>query len=91
MSYAFIIRFSAHRNDLENIVPIALIWFLYVLTNPLPDVAVNLFRVTVAFRLWHTLVYAIYPIPQPARGIGWVVPYIIMLYMAVQTMVTFAG
>lgn len=89
----FIVSFScrAHRNDLENIVLIVLVWFLYTLTDPIPDVAINLFRVTVAFRLWHTLVYAIYPIRQPARMIGFVVPFVIMLYMTVQVMVDFVG
>lgn len=70
---------------------IILVWFLYILTDPIPDVAINLFRVQVAFRLWHTLVYAVYPIPQPARMIGFAVPYFIMLYMSVQVMVDFVG
>lgn len=82
---------SAHRNDLENILPIVLIWFLYTLTDPQPDVAINLFRVMAAFRIWHTLVYAIYEIRQPARGIGFMVPFLIMLYMCVAVMVEFVG
>lgn len=62
-----------------------------MLTDPLPDVAVNLFRVAVAARLWHTIIYAIYVIPQPARAIGFLIPLIITIYMAVMTAIVFVN
>lgn len=81
----------AHLNDLENILPYILISFTYMLTDPLPDVAVNLFRVAVAARLWHTIIYAIYVVPQPARIIGFLIPLIITIYMAVMTAIVFVN
>lgn len=74
---------GAHRNDLENIVPYILVSFTYAMTAPYPIVAVNLFRIGAAFRIFHTIVYAVFPLRQPARFIGFVVPLLIMIYMAV--------
>lgn len=79
----------AHLNDLENILPLVLISFIYVLTDPMPAVAVNIFRVVTAARIWHTIVYAIVVIPQPARAIGFFIPYIAMFYMAIQSAIVF--
>lgn len=76
---------------MENILPYILISLVYVLTDPLPDVAVNLFRVVFAFRLWHTIVYAVYVVPQPARAIGFVVPLIITIYMAIMCAIVFVN
>lgn len=78
-------------NDLENVIPLVLTMVLYTLTDPLPAVAVNLFRVIFAVRLWHTIVYAVYVVPQPARLIGFMVPYLIMLYMCVMVAITFVN
>lgn len=89
--YSYHLHFRAHLNDLENIIPYILISFTYVLTDPLPDVAVNLFRIAVASRLWHTFVYAIYVIPQPARAIGFLIPLIITIYMAIMTAIVFVN
>lgn len=76
---------------MENIYPFVLISFIYVLSDPMPVVAVNIFRVVTALRIWHTFVYAIYVIPQPARGIGFFVPYVAMFYMAVQSAIVFVN
>jgi len=81
----------AHLNDLENIIPLVLISFIYVLTDPMPAVAVNIFRVVTAARIWHTFVYAIYVIPQPARAIGFIIPLIAMIYMAVMSAIVFVN
>lgn len=59
--------FSAHRNDLENILPGFLLGFLFVLTNPSPLSAALLFKVGALARIIHTVVYSVFPIPQPAR------------------------
>lgn len=81
----------AHLNDMENIFPFVLISFIYVLSDPMPVVAVNIFRVVTAARLFHTFVYAIYVIPQPARAISFFVPLIAMIYMAVQSAIVFVN
>ncbi|XP_049804623.1 microsomal glutathione S-transferase 1-like [Schistocerca nitens] len=59
----------AHHNDLENIPVFMLIGGLYTLTNPDRELALNLYRGYFAFRLAHTIVYAVYPVPQPARAL----------------------
>ncbi len=76
---------------MENILPFVLISFIYVLSDPIPPVAVNIFRACTAARIWHTFVYAIYVIPQPARAIGFFVPYIAMFYMAVMSAIVFVN
>uniref|UniRef100_A0A182QK51 Microsomal glutathione S-transferase 1 n=1 Tax=Anopheles farauti TaxID=69004 RepID=A0A182QK51_9DIPT len=79
----------AHRNDLENILPYFTIGLLYLLTNPEPFIAINLFRVVAIARILHTLVYAVVVIPQPARGLSWGVAYAATAYMAVKTALFF--
>ncbi|XP_053693431.1 microsomal glutathione S-transferase 1-like [Sabethes cyaneus] len=79
----------AHLNDLENILPYLVIGFLYALSNPSVFLACNLFRLVGIARIVHTLVYAVFVIPQPARGLSWAVGYFITAYMAVQTMLKF--
>ncbi|XP_030382343.1 microsomal glutathione S-transferase 1 [Scaptodrosophila lebanonensis] len=72
----------AHRNDLENILPYFIMALMYICTNPSQVVACNLFRVAAIARFIHTLVYAIYPIPQPARIIAFATMLLITFYMA---------
>ncbi|XP_055597936.1 microsomal glutathione S-transferase 1-like [Uranotaenia lowii] len=79
----------AHLNDLENITPFLAIGFLYLLTGPSATVAINLFRLVGISRIVHTLVYAVFVIPQPARGIAWMLAYGSTLYMAVKTALAF--
>ncbi|KAG4080179.1 hypothetical protein HA402_008250 [Bradysia odoriphaga] len=81
----------AHLNDMENILPLVLISFIYMLSDPIPAVAINIFRVVTAARIWHTIVYAIIVIPQPARAIGFFIPYIAMFYMAIQSAIVFVN
>lgn len=79
----------AHLNDMENILPYLMAGFLYVLTEPNFYAATILFRVATIARILHTVVYAIYPIRQPARGISYGVHAFIMTYMIVAAMVHF--
>nr|ALF04578.1 microsomal glutathione S-transferase 1 [Delia antiqua] len=72
----------AHRNDMENILPYFTMALLYICINPSPAIARNLFRVASIARIIHTLVYAFYPVPQPARVISWFTMYAITMYMA---------
>lgn len=75
----------AHRNDLENIIPFALLGLLYVLTNPSAFLAINLIRAGAIARIVHTLVYAVVVIPQPARALAFFVTYGIAIYMGIQS------
>ncbi|XP_062534786.1 microsomal glutathione S-transferase 1-like [Armigeres subalbatus] len=79
----------AHLNDLENILPFFVIGFLYLFTNPSVLVATNLFRAVAVARIVHTLVYAVFVIPQPARGLSWMVGYFSTAYMAVKIILQF--
>lgn len=79
----------AHLNDMENILPFLSIGLFYVLTDPNPLVATNLFRVATVARFLHTFVYTIYVIPQPARGICFGVHFSITLFMAVWCIIYF--
>lgn len=72
----------AHLNDLENIPAFIFIGGLYILTNPATAAATWLMRVYTGSRILHTLVYAVYPVPQPARAISWGIGYGITFYMA---------
>nr|CAD7453253.1 unnamed protein product [Timema tahoe] len=79
----------AHRNDLENIPLFLVAGLFYVLTDPSPDVALNLFRVYAVARILHTLVYAVYPVRQPVRAILFFVGLIITLVIVLLSLVTF--
>ncbi|KAH8317451.1 hypothetical protein KR074_005078 [Drosophila pseudoananassae] len=60
----------AHRNDLENVLPFILMSLVYVASGPHPLTARLLIRIGASARLLHTLVYAIIPVPQPARALA---------------------
>ncbi|XP_968617.1 microsomal glutathione S-transferase 1 [Tribolium castaneum] len=79
----------AHLNDLENISLFFVIGFIYVLTNPAVAWATLLFRIYTAARFMHTLVYAIFVVPQPARALAWVTGFVITGYMALTSIVHF--
>ncbi|KAF2881626.1 hypothetical protein ILUMI_24569 [Ignelater luminosus] len=79
----------AHLNDLENIPIFFLVAFAYLLTDPDPTTALNLFRVFTLARFIHTFVYAIVVVPQPARGLAWVTGFLITGYMAVKAICHF--
>lgn len=78
----------AHRNDLENILPFFVIGFLFILTNPAANVAINLFRAFAIARLVHSFVYALTICPK-ARGPAFGVGILITTYMAVSTICFF--
>lgn len=79
----------AHLNDMENILPLLTIGLIYVLTDPSPMVAVNLFRIAGTVRIIHTIVYAIYPVRQPTRAICFFTCFAITIYMAIVSIIRF--
>lgn len=87
MEMCFVHR--AHHNDMENILPYLSIGLFYVMTDPNPMVATILIRVAVVARFLHTIVYAVYVVPQPARAICFFVHILITLYMAVMCVIYF--
>lgn len=78
----------AHLNDLENIPIFLIAASLYVLTNPAPALALNLFRAFTAARFAHTFVYAVYVVPQPARALSFFVGYGITGYIIFQNILS---
>nr|AII16887.1 microsomal glutathione S-transferase [Antheraea yamamai] len=74
----------AHLNDLENIPAFWILGALYLTTSPEAAWATLLFRLYAAGRILHTVVYAVTPLPQPARAIAFGVPFMITLYMGVK-------
>lgn len=74
----------AHLNDLENIPVFWVLGALYLTTAPVAAWATLLFRLFAVGRIVHTFVYVIKPLPQPARGIAFGVPFLISIYMGVQ-------
>ena len=80
----------AHLNDLENIPAFWILGALYVTTGPAVAWATLLFRLYTLGRIVHTIVYAVVPLPQPARGIAYGIPYIISLYMGTQIVLYYA-
>lgn len=78
----------AHHNDLENILPFFAVGFLYCLTNPALATANLLFKIFTISRIVHTIVYAVYPLPQPSRALSFFVGFGINVYMAVQILLS---
>ncbi|XP_047033528.1 uncharacterized protein LOC124640008 [Helicoverpa zea] len=74
----------AHLNDLENIPAFWVLGALYVTTGPVAAWATLLFRVYTLGRILHTIVYAVVPLPQPARFLAFVIPATVSFYMASQ-------
>ncbi|KAL6117145.1 mgst1 [Pungitius sinensis] len=70
-----------HQNDLENIIPFVLIGLLYALTGPKLSAALLHFRVFAACRIFHTIAY-VCALPQPSRGLSWVVGMLVTFSMA---------
>jgi len=79
----------AHLNDLENIPVFLVASFAYILTNPSVLIASILFKFFTAARIVHTVVYAVWVIPQPARALAYFVGLFITIYMAVQGIIHF--
>ncbi|XP_054480673.1 microsomal glutathione S-transferase 1-like [Anoplopoma fimbria] len=76
-----------HQNDLENIVPFVLIGLLYALTGPELSAALLHFRVFAGCRIFHTIAY-ISVLPQPSRGLSWLVGVLVTLSMAYRVLST---
>ncbi|XP_006633566.2 microsomal glutathione S-transferase 1 [Lepisosteus oculatus] len=76
-----------HQNDLENIVPFVVIGLLYALTGPDLYSAVLHFRVFVGSRFFHTIAY-VTPLPQPSRGLSWMVGMGVTFSMAYRVLST---
>lgn len=70
-----------HQNDLENVLPFVLVGLLYSLTGPDLSWALLHFRVFTGARLFHTVAYVLV-LPQPSRGLSWVVGMIVTFSMA---------
>lgn len=69
------------QNDLENIPAFLVISFVY-LWVPVPAWTVQVLYYTfLVFRVLHSIVYAIYVVPQPARGLCFAIPFAILFYM----------
>ncbi|BES92184.1 unnamed protein product [Nesidiocoris tenuis] len=79
----------AHQNDLENITVYMVAAFGFVLTNPSPWLAINLFRAFTFARIAHTLVYAVVVVPQPARAIAFFVGTSVTIYMVAVSLKAF--
>lgn len=80
--------YRAHRNDIENIPMFLATGFIYILTDPHPFVAINLFRLYTVCRITHTYVYAIKVYPQPIRAMVWSIGYLINWYMVIISVVS---
>ncbi|XP_046751437.1 microsomal glutathione S-transferase 1-like [Diprion similis] len=81
----------AHLNDLENVVPWFIATSLWIGTGPSTWLAGLLIRGFVISRIIHTIVYAIVPLPQPARGLSFGVGLLITGYMAVSTILHYSS
>jgi len=79
----------AHLNDLENIVPFFVIGLLYCFTSPDPGTASLVFKIFTGARVTHTLVYAVFVIPQPSRALAWAVGQVCTLYMSAKVIMHF--
>ncbi|XP_048358350.1 microsomal glutathione S-transferase 1 [Sphaerodactylus townsendi] len=70
-----------HLNDLENIVPFAIIGFFYCVSGVPYSTALLHYRLFFGARVFHTIAYFI-PLPQPCRGLSWLVGYLVTFSMA---------
>ncbi|XP_071773372.1 microsomal glutathione S-transferase 1-like [Centroberyx gerrardi] len=76
-----------HQNDLENIIPFVVVGLLYALTGPDLSTALLHFRVFAGSRICHTIAY-VTPLPQPSRGLSWMVGMGITFSMAYRVIST---
>merc|ERR1711988_411788 len=78
----------AHQNDIENIIPFAILGFLYIFTNPAYSTALLCFRLFAGARILHTVVYLLV-VPQPARALCFFANIFTNIYMAYKIITTF--
>ncbi len=76
-----------HQNDLENIIPFVVIGLLYALTGPELSTALLHFRIFAGSRIFHTIAY-VGALPQPSRGLSWIVGVVATLSMAYRVLNT---
>lgn len=69
-----------HLNDLENIVPFAVIGLFYSVSGVSFSTAWWHYVLFVGARVFHTIAYFI-PLPQPCRGLSWGVGYFVTFSM----------
>ncbi|XP_065341854.1 microsomal glutathione S-transferase 1-like [Cloeon dipterum] len=79
----------AHLNDLENIPVFLLISFVFIHTQPNLALSHFLFWAFAAARFAHSVVYALYPLPQPTRTILFLIGVVITIYMIFANFVFF--
>ncbi|XP_040885793.1 microsomal glutathione S-transferase 1-like [Toxotes jaculatrix] len=76
-----------HQNDLENIIPFVVIGLLYALTGPELSTALLHFRLFAGSRIFHTVAY-IGALPQPSRGLSWILGMLVTFSMAYRVLST---
>ncbi|KAG5890848.1 hypothetical protein JTB14_016281 [Gonioctena quinquepunctata] len=81
----------AHLNDLENIPIFFVSGFLYTLTEPADWAAKSLFLTYTIARIAHTLVYAVWVVPQPARAFSFSIGGLITLFMTISNFIYFTS
>nr|XP_019955351.1 PREDICTED: microsomal glutathione S-transferase 1-like [Paralichthys olivaceus] len=77
----------SHQNDLENIVPFVVIGLLYSLTAPELSAALLHFRIFAGARIFHTVAY-VGALPQPSRGLSWILGMLVTFSMAYRVLST---
>lgn len=70
-------------NDLENIPIFLISGLLLVASKPPEMLANNLFRIYTLVRIMHTIAYAVLVLPQPTRGISFILGVIVNIIMIV--------
>ncbi|XP_023274547.1 microsomal glutathione S-transferase 1-like [Seriola lalandi dorsalis] len=76
-----------HQNDLENIIPFVVVGLLYALTEPELSTALLHFRIFAGSRICHTIAY-VGALPQPSRGLSWIVGMLVTFSMAYRVLST---
>ncbi|KAF7278541.1 hypothetical protein GWI33_008245 [Rhynchophorus ferrugineus] len=77
----------AFQNDLENIPAFLFIGLVYLFV-PAPNWLIHLLYYTYLLaRIGHSIVYAVYILPQPSRGICFGLSFIIVLYMSLHVLI----
>ncbi|KAL1512653.1 hypothetical protein ABEB36_002212 [Hypothenemus hampei] len=77
----------AFQNDLENIPTFLFIGLLYLFVQ-VPDwVVYFLFYLFLLARTAHSIVYAVYVIPQPARALSFLLGFFVILYMSIHVLI----
>ncbi|XP_053271169.1 microsomal glutathione S-transferase 1 [Pleuronectes platessa] len=76
-----------HLNDLENIIPFVVVGLLYALTAPELSAALLHFRIFAGARIFHTVAY-VCALPQPSRGLSWMLGMLVTFSMAYRVLST---